>query len=150
MKSKAVAGVAHLPPEMKLAELTKHLSELPELQGDKAGQLSTAIINLGIELSYIKQKEVAKVITDVVICTMKPKRNVIEACRKVGKPVMSTEMIEQITSEDDVDTGINREQAEEILLQDDFDSSRNNDDIDDAEVHEIIGNSSVSCDNHLE
>ena len=45
---------------------------------------------------------------------------------------------------------INREQAEEILLQDDFDSSRNNDDIDDAEVHEIIGNSSVSCDNHLE
>ena len=56
-KSKAVAGVEMLSPEDKLLQLNTYISEIPGLSVE-TNLLSTAILSLGVELSYIKQKDI--------------------------------------------------------------------------------------------
>jgi hypothetical protein len=126
-KSKAVAGVQILSPEDKLIQLKMHLSQVPRLPVDSA-LLSAAVLGLGIELSYIKQKDIKAKIKELGVFSASMLRSVIDACKKVGKPstnALPTIEIAEVASEEDL------QQSEETRLQDEYDAERNNDDLDD-------------------
>ena len=85
-KSKAVAGVEMLSPEDKLLQLNTYISEIPGLSVE-TNLLSTAILSLGVELSYIKQKDIRVKVKELGVSSTIMMRGIIEACKKVGKPV---------------------------------------------------------------
>jgi hypothetical protein len=85
-KSKAVAGVEMLSPEDQLLQLNTYISEIPGLSVE-TNLLSTAILSLGVELSYIKQKDTRVKVKELGVSSTIMMRGIIEACKKVGKPV---------------------------------------------------------------
>ena len=126
-KSKAVAGVQMLSPEDKLFQLKTHLSQVPGLPVDSA-LLSAAVLSLGIELSYIKQKDVKAKIKELGVFSASMLRGTIDACKKVGKPftnALPAVEIAEVISEEDL------QQSEETRIQNEYDAERNNDDLDD-------------------
>ena len=130
-KSKAVAGVEMLSPEDKLLQLNTYISEIPGLSVE-TNLLSTAILSLGVELSYIKQKDIRVKVKELGVSSTIMMRGIIEACKKVGKPVTNIIRPQRMESTDSqLITEEDLQPAEESLLQDEFDAERNNDDLDD-------------------
>lgn len=126
-KSKAVAGVQLLTPEEKIFQLRAHLSAIPNLPGD-VSLLATTINDLGIELSYIKQKDITPAILSVGIYKAPMKRLIIAACHNVGKrPAVISQSTEQLATTNSATE--NSEEAE-AQQQDEFDVEMNNDDED--------------------
>jgi hypothetical protein len=130
-KSKAVAGVEMLSPEDKLLQLNTYISEIPGLSVE-TNLLSTAILSLGVELSYIKQKDIRVKVKELGVSSTIMMRGIVEACKKVGKPVTNIIRPQRMESTDSqLITEEDLQPAEESLLQDEFDAERNNDDLDD-------------------
>ena len=84
-KSKAVAGVPMLSPEDKSIQLKMHLSQVPGLSVDST-LVAATVFGLGIELSYIKQKDVKVKINELGNFSALMLRGIIDACTKLGKP----------------------------------------------------------------
>ena len=121
----------------KQFQLTAHLSNIPGLKVDFA-MLSSNIIGLGIELSYIKQKDIFGKDRNIGAYNIPIKRSIVEACKKVGRP---TEIIGRgQESESIVQTpAVDFDESIELLqqLQDEYDAERNNEDTDECEVGDL-------------
>lgn len=92
-------------------------------------------------LSYIKQKEIAQCVKDLKLFLPKLKKFVIDACRKVGKPVSASDGSLTAAAQDtveleepDYELNDNHQETEEAMLQDEYDAERNNDDDDNDEI----------------
>jgi hypothetical protein len=117
-KQKAASGVQVLSPEVKLAHLTSHLSEINDLpMGAKV--LADLILGLAVELTTILQKDL-KDIVKLAAFTPVCKRAVIDACKKVGRVLPSTADVPVLPSSN---VDLEAEIEEEILAQHDAEHS---------------------------
>jgi hypothetical protein len=117
-KQKAASGVQVLSPEVKLAHLTSHLSEINDLpMGAKV--LADLILGLAVELTTILQKDL-KDIVKLAAFTPVCKRAVIDACKKVGRVLPSTADVPVLPSSN---LDLEAEIEEKILAQHDAEHS---------------------------
>jgi hypothetical protein len=127
-KQKCKAGLHDLSPHQKKCQLMHYLSKITGLPVCPQ-VLADIIIEINVELACMKQKDFMEKIKKLGAFTPALKRQILEACKEVGK-------VAEINS---LPTGVASMEEEEDseIAQDLYDAEHNNDDID---IEEIIEN----------
>ena len=126
-KQKCKAGLHDLSPDQERYQLIHYLSKITGLPISPQ-VLADIILQINVDLACMKQKDFMEKIKTLGAFTPVLKRQILEACKEVGK-------VAEIHSLPIVQTLIEEEEDPEIA-QDLYDAEHNNDDIDVEEINE--------------
>ena len=123
-KQKCKAGIHDLSPQERKHQLVHYLSMINGLPAN-AEIVASLILGLSLELSCIKQKDFVEKLKSLGTFAPLLKRQILEACKEVGKVSVITPMPTCQSSSEEVD---------DEIAQDLYDIEHNNDDLDTEEV----------------
>lgn len=123
-KQKCKAGIHDLSPQERKHQLVHYLSMINGLPAN-AEVIASLILGQNLELSCIKQKDFVEKLKSLDTFAPLLKRQILEACKEVGKVSVITPI--------PICQSSNEEVGDEIA-QDLYDIEHNNDDLDSEEV----------------